>query len=82
MKTIDITESTSDVNAILTEAGKEDIIVRTPDGKEFMITAVDDFDLEMASTRRNASLMALLDERAKEEETLSIEEVRRKLGIS
>jgi hypothetical protein len=55
--------------------------VRAADGTKFMITAVDDFDEEIVRTRRNAKLMALLDERAKQTETIPLSEVKRQLGL-
>lgn len=81
MKTISIPAPSTDVEVLLDEARREDIIIRAPDGSEFMLTAMDDFDREIASTRRNAKLMALLDERAKQERTVPLDEVRRKLGM-
>ena len=41
-------------------------MVRTADGSEFVLTVIDEFDEEIARTRRNAKLMALLDERTKQ----------------
>ena len=62
MKTISIPPDAGDVNTLLEQARREDLLVRTADGTEFMLTAVDEFDLEIARTRQNAKLMALLDE--------------------
>jgi hypothetical protein len=46
------------------------------------VTAVDDFDRELARTRQNAQLMALLEERAKQTRTIPLDEVKRQLGLS
>ena len=81
MKQVTIPPESTDINALLDEARTEDIIVRAPDGSEFMVTAVDEFDREIAATRRNAKLMAFLDERAKEEETAPLSEVKRQLDL-
>ncbi len=81
MKTISISSQSIDVNALLDEARRDDIIVRAPDGSEFMVTAVEDFEREIVATRRNAKMMAVLDERAKQEETVSLDEVKRQLGL-
>ncbi|NJL19705.1 MAG: hypothetical protein HC895_00985 [Leptolyngbyaceae cyanobacterium SM1_3_5] len=43
--------------------------------------AIDDFDIEVARTRQNEKLMALLDERAKQTQPVSIDEVKRRLGL-
>jgi hypothetical protein len=41
----------------------------------------DEFDQEVARTRQNAKLMALLDERARQTQTLPLDEVKRQLGL-
>ena len=82
MKTITIPPGASDVNALLRQARQEDLLVRAADGTEFVLTTVDEFDLEIARTRQNAKLMALLDERAKQAETLPMDEVNRQIGLS
>jgi hypothetical protein len=43
--------------------------------------AVDDFDHEIARTRRNKRLMVLLDERAGQTRTIPLDEVKRRLGF-
>jgi hypothetical protein len=54
---------------------------RAADGTEFLLTPVEDFDQEIARTRQNAKLMALLDERARQTRTVPLEEVKRQLGL-
>lgn len=66
---------------LLDEARRDDLIVRLPDGSEFLLMAVEDFDKELVQTRRNKSLMILLDERAKEPATVSLEDAKRQLGL-
>ncbi len=82
MKTVTIPSQASELQALLEQARDEDILVRTADGTEFMVSVVDEFDREMALTRQNAKLMALLDERAKQEETVPLAEAKRQLGLS
>jgi hypothetical protein len=81
MKTVTIPPQAIEVNALLEQARQEAILVRAADGMEFMLTAVEDFDEEIARTRQNAKLMALLDERAKQRRTVPLEEVKRQLGF-
>lgn len=45
---------------------KEDVVLETPDGEEFVVSWVDDFDFELAQQRGNEKLMAFLDARFKE----------------
>jgi hypothetical protein len=82
MKTITIPPQAAEVNAILAQAREEDVLVRSADGGEFMLTAVDDFDEEIARGRRSDKLMALLDQRAKQTQTIPLEEVKRQLGLN
>ena len=82
MKTITVSPQAAEVNAILAQARQEDILVRTTDGAEYMLTAVDDFDEEIVRTRRSEKLMALLDQRAKQTKTMPLEDVKRQLGLS
>ncbi|QSJ19701.1 hypothetical protein JYQ62_13885 [Nostoc sp. UHCC 0702] len=82
MKTITISDDSAEIRALLEQARDEDIIVRLADGSEFVLSAVDNFDIEIARTRQNEKLMALLDERAKQTQTISLDEVKRRLGLS
>ena len=81
MKTVTIPVDASDVNSLLENARDEDILVRAADGAEFILTAVDEFDQEIARTRHNAKLMALLDERARQTQTVPLADVKAQLGL-
>ena len=81
MKTVTIEGASEEIRALLEQARDEDVIVRLSDGSEFMLSAVDDFDYEILRTRRNEKLMALLEERARQTETIPLEEVKRRLGF-
>ncbi len=81
MKTVTITGGSAEIRALLDQARDEDVVVRMDDGSEFMLSAIDDFDHEIAQTRRNEKLMALLDERAGQTQTIPLEEVKRRMGF-
>jgi hypothetical protein len=81
MKTITITSKATEVNALLEQARDEDLLVQAPDGTAFMLTAIDDFDEEIARTLRNPKLMALLDERSRQPKTIPLAEAKRLLGL-
>jgi hypothetical protein len=72
----------NDVETLLDQASHKDLIVRTQDGREFMLVEIGDFDLEIARTRQNPKLMALLDQRAREPGGIPLEEAKRQLGIA
>ena len=82
MKTVAVPPQAAEINALLDQARDDELLVRTADGSEFLLSAVDDFDQEIARTRQNAKLMALLDERAKQSKTIPLDEVKRQLGLT
>ncbi len=81
MKIIELTDASPDIASLLEQARVDDIVVRMADGSEFLLVAVDDFDREIAQTRANPRLMALLESRAKQTTTVSLEEAKRRLGL-
>lgn len=82
MKTITLSEDPAEIRSVFEQANDEDVIIQLPDGRQFILSAIDDFDIEIAQTRRNQKLMAFLDQRAKQTETLPLDEVKRQLGLS
>lgn len=81
MKTITVSAQSTEVNSLLEHARQEDVVVRAADGAEFMLTAIDDFDHEIARTRHNSKLMELLEERAKRSQTIPLNDVKKQLGL-
>ena len=81
MKTVAIPPQAAEINALLEQARNEDVLVQTADGTEYVVTVVDEFDQEIARTRQNAKLMAMLDERAKQSQTILLREVKWQLGL-
>jgi hypothetical protein len=82
MRIIHVSRRGKAINQLLDQARAEDVVVRAADGDEFLVTPIDDFDQEVARTRRNKKLMAFLEARAKETETISFEEVKRRLELA
>jgi hypothetical protein len=81
VKTIDIDQNAPDVVHLLEQARNDDLIVRLADGTEFLLIALDEFDQEIARTRNNPRLMALLETRAQQTTIIPLDEVKRKLGL-
>lgn len=81
MKTIAISRRTKTVNALLKRARRENVILRSPDGDEFILAEIEDFNREIELTRQNKALMRLLKARARQAETISLEEAKTRLGI-
>ena len=81
MKTITVPKRAKTVNALLRQARRENLIVRSPDGCEFVLTEIDDFNREIELTRQNKKLMKFLDLRAKQNNTVPLEEVKVQLAL-
>jgi hypothetical protein len=81
MKTVDLPQAPLAVTELLEQARQDDLIVRLADGSEFLLVAIDEFDREIARSRNNPKLMALLEARARQSSTLPFDEVKRKLGL-
>lgn len=82
MKTIAVSKRAKGVNDLLKHAQRENIIVRSPDGAEFILAEIDDFNREIELTRQNKKLMKFLEQRAKQTKTIPLEEVKTQLGLS
>jgi hypothetical protein len=67
------------LSALLKEAEQGGLILRSPDGREFVLAEIDDFDREIELTRKNKRLMKLLDARAKQTKTISLAEAQARL---
>ena len=81
MKTVNISAGEKTINILLKEAQKEGLILRSPDGHEFILAELDDFNRELELTRQNQELMKFLDERGKQTKTMKAAEVKRQLGL-
>jgi len=76
MKTVDLPHAPPDVAEHLKQARRDDLIVRLADGSEFLLVAIEDFDLEIVRSRNNRRLMALLEARARQTATIRLDETR------
>ena len=81
MKTIELTDASPDIASLLEQARVDDIVVRMADGSEFLLVAIDAFDREIARTCAGPWVMALLEVRAKQAATVTLEEAKRRLGL-
>ena len=88
MKTFDLTTAPPRTEDILQLAERDMLVVRTPNGKAFLIAEVDhgddaddDFAQEVALARGNRALRELLAERSREPGRYTLEQVRENLGL-
>ena len=81
MKTVAISPRAKTITTLLKQARQGGLILRSPEGDEFILAEIDDFNREIELTRKNKELMKLLDERGKQSKTLKTSEVRAQLGL-
>ncbi len=82
MKTIELTSDAPTLHELVILADQENVIIRTEQGRQFLLAELDDFELEAERLKNSEEFMAFLDERSKERGTTSIEELRKELGIA
>jgi hypothetical protein len=81
MKVINLDRKKTTLAQVLKMAGEENLILKTSEGKEFVLAEADDFSREISLVRENVPLMALLTKRSKEKKKYSIDQVRKILKI-
>ena len=81
MKTVNLGEEPLSLHEILEMASKENLILKTPEGQEFILAETDDFDKEIALIRQHDELMQFLNHRSKTTKTYTLNQVREKLDL-
>jgi len=77
MKTIYLARENPTLLDLLTLADKDNIILRTQAGREFVIAEVNDFEL----VRHHEELMEFLLQRSRETKSYTLEETKERLAI-
>lgn len=80
MRVIEISQKSVELDALLEMACRETIILRQSGHKEFVLSSIDDFALEVELLRNNKEFMTYLDELSQEKATVSIEDVESMLA--
>jgi len=81
MKTVNVSTKAKTVTNLLKKAKKGGLILKSPEGHEFILAEIDDFNREIELTRQNKELMKLLDERGKQNKTIKWDEAKDQLGL-
>jgi hypothetical protein len=82
MKTIELlSEAAPSLKELLELADQESLLLKTPDGREFILSEVDGLSQEIEQIRNNPELMKFLAQRSQEKERFSLEQVKQKLGL-
>src|SRR5207248_8314268 len=79
MKTIEVSPSAPTLVEVLDLAGEDNVILRTPEGRQFLLAEIDDFADEVAKVVQNESLMQLLAERSSDTSRVPLSQVREEL---
>ena len=82
MKIIELITIAPALAELLDLASEGTLILKTAEGREFVLAEVDDLDTEIAQVRQNEELMALLAERSREKKTYTLQQVREQLGLA
>jgi hypothetical protein len=80
VKTIDLSEIVPTLMEILSQADEDTIILKTPEGQEFVVAAVDNFAQEVALVGQNEELMQFLAQRSQETKRYTLSQVREQLN--
>ena len=81
MKTMAISTQDVVVLRLLKLAIQDSLILKDPDGREFVLAEIDDFAHEIELTRNNKGLMKLLDERGQQTNTIKFVDAMAQLGL-
>ncbi len=81
MKTIDLSKGERSLNDVLTLAKSEAVLIRSASGEDFLLEQADELDREAAALGASEKFMSFLNERSKEEASLTLEEMRRRRGM-
>jgi hypothetical protein len=79
MKTIDVAGAAA--KQFIRLAERYNVILRTPDGREFILAEIDDFDREIELMRGNKSLMRLLKKRSAEQARHTSADLRKEFSL-
>ena len=81
MRTVNVSTKEKTINSLLKKAQGGGLILRSPEGQEFILAEISDFNREIELTRQNKTLMKLLDARGKQTKTFKVPEVKKQIGL-
>jgi len=81
VKVIEIAESHPTLDEVVNLAKDDLVVLRKPDGSVFALTQVDDFKVEVELLKNHPEFLAMLKQLSQEEASISIEDLRKELGL-
>jgi hypothetical protein len=82
MKTVTISVRARSIRDLRAQASQDNLILRAPGGRGFILAEIDDFQREIELTRQNKALMKVLEARSKPKKRIPLAEARRQLGMT
>jgi hypothetical protein len=79
MITLDLRQQTITIDELFQLASSDSVRVLNRDGGEFLVETADAFDHEVAELRQSEKFMAFLSERCKEQGTVALDDIERRL---
>jgi hypothetical protein len=81
MKVVELADSHPSIEEVIELAEDELVVLRRPDGTVYVLSKVDDFDVEVELLKNNPEFMAFLAQLSQEKETISLEDLRKELAL-
>jgi hypothetical protein len=79
MKTINLNKETLNIADLINLARKEPVLLLAPDGQQFLLAEVDDFEREVDILRTSPAFQQFLDERSSSKHRIPLEELEREI---
>lgn len=81
MRMLSIPKRAKGINALLQQARRNNLILCSPDGHEFILAEVNGFNHEIELTRKNKRLMTFLAQRARQNRIAPLNKAKKQLGV-
>ena len=81
MKLIELSGNQPTLDEVIGLAQEELVVLRRSDGCVFVMSQVDDFDVEVELLKNNPEFMAFLKKSSQEEGTISLQDLRKELAL-
>lgn len=79
MKTLDLRQQQITVEALLSLAASESVLILAKDGQEFILETANEFEQEIAALGQSEKFMSFLAERSQKKGCIPLAEIERKL---
>jgi hypothetical protein len=79
MITLDLRDRDVTLEELLQFASSDSVLIRAPDGQEFVLESADEFDREVATLGRSEKFMEFLASRSREAGTVALDDLKKEL---